>query len=379
MRRYSSVWSGRRCVSTVRTSRANYFPSSFQNVRWRAAGPLKLARIFDTQAPYAMLTDASLFRQLFDAAPDGVMVCDACEHDMPVVYANRAMETLTGYELAQIVGRNPRFLYGADKAQEGLVKLRAAIAAGTGCRVVLRNVRADRTLFFNDITLAPLRDANGNVTHFASFHRLGAGQMRVVPSEPADPAVTTNSMLAYVRDDMLTGLLRRPYFEDLLQRDWGLAQRESRRLTLIVFDLDFFDQYRSIFGRQGADQCFRRISRVIAGCFRRATDTCARLDDDQVIVLAMGMDEPEANKFAHSILGRVQDLAIHHPRSSVSRYVTVSAGIATLVPGPGDRKEHLMSAVQDAVRRAKELGRNRVVTAPLKTHAPAAAPRSVNS
>lgn len=312
-----------------------------------------------------MKSDPNLFRQLFDAAPEGVMVSDACAHDMPVVYANRAMEKLTGYPVEQIVGRNPRFLYGADKAQDGLTKLRTAVAAGTGCRVVLRNVRADRTLFFNDITLVPLRDANGGLTHFASFHRVGTGQLRADPAEQSDPALSTNSMLAYVRDDMLTGLLRRPYFEDLLQRDWGLSQREARRLTLIAFDLDFFDQYRTIFGRQGADQCFRRIARLIAGCFRRATDTCARLDEDQIVVLALGMDEPEANKFAQSILGRVHDLAIHHPRSSVSRYVTVSAGIATLVPGPGDRKEQLMSAMQGAVRRAKELGRNRVVSAVL--------------
>jgi len=323
-----------------------------------------------------MYTDPNLFRMLFEAAPEGVMVCDACAHDTPVVYANRAMEALTGYPHEQIVGRNPRFLYGADKAQDGLIKMRAALASGTGCRVVLRNVRADRTLFFNDITLVPLRDANGNLTHFASFHRAGAGQLRSESTEHTDPALSTNSMLAYVRDDMLTGLLRRSYFEDLLQRDWGLAQRESRRLTLIVFDLDFFEQYRGIFGRQGADQCFRRISRVIAGCFRRATDTCARLADDQVVVMAMGMDEPEANKFAQSILARVQDLAIHHPRSSVSRYVTVSAGIATMVPGPGDRKEHLMSAVQEALKRAKELGRNRVETAPVRQQQSVAAPRS---
>jgi diguanylate cyclase (GGDEF)-like protein len=149
----------------------------------------------------------------------------------------------------------------------------------------------------------------------------------------------------------------------LLQRDWGLAQRESRRLTLIAFDLDFFEQYRDVFGRQGADQCFRRIARVVAGCFRRSTDLCGRLDEDQVIALTVGMEEADANKFAESILTRVRDLAIHHPRSSVSRYVTVSAGVATMTPGPDDNKDQLIGAVLGAMRRAKDLGRNRVVVA----------------
>ena len=310
-----------------------------------------------------MQTDPNLLRVLFDAAPEGVMVCDARAHDMPVVYVNRAMEQLTGYPVSEIQGRNPRFLYGSDKNQEALGRFRAAIAEGVGCHVVVRNTRADGTLFFNDVTLVPLRDAEGTLTHFASFHREGAGQLKPEPAAPGDPLISTQTMLAYVRDDKLTGLLRRSYFEDLLQRDWGLAQRESRRLTLIAFDLDFFEQYRDVFGRQGADQCFRRIARVIAGCFRRSTDMCGRLDDDQVIALTVGMEEVDANKFAESILTRVRDLAIHHPRSSVSRYVTVSAGIATMVPGPDANKDQLIGAVLGAMRRAKDLGRNRVVSA----------------
>jgi diguanylate cyclase (GGDEF)-like protein/PAS domain S-box-containing protein len=310
-----------------------------------------------------MQTDPTLLRVLFDAAPEGVMVCDAHAHDLPVVYANRAMEQLTGYPVAEILGRNPRFLYGPDKEQEPLKRLRAALSEGVGCHVVVRNVRADGTVFFNDVTLVPLRDANNKLTHYASFHREGAGQLKPEPPAQGEPALSTQTMLAYVRDDKLTGLLRRSYFEDLLQRDWGLAQRESRRLTLIAFDLDFFEQYRDVFGRQGADQCFRRIARVIAGCFRRSTDMCGRLDEDQVIALTVGMEEADANQFAENILTRVRDLAIHHPRSSISRFVTVSAGVATLVPGPDANKDQLIGAVLGAMRRAKDLGRNRVVVA----------------
>lgn len=309
-----------------------------------------------------MQTDPNLLRVLFDAAPEGVMVCDANSPDMPVVYANRAMEHLTGYPPESIIGRNPRFLYGAEPDQTSLTRLRSALREGVGCHVIVRNTRADGIVFFNDITLVPLRDAEGKLTHFASFHREGVGQLKPEPTA-ADPVLSTQTMLAYVRDDKLTGLLRRSYFEDLLQRDWGLAQRESRRLTLIAFDLDFFDQYRDVFGRQGADQCFRRIARVIAGCFRRSTDLCGRLDDDQVIALTVGMEDVDANKFAESILSRVRDLAIHHPRSSISRYVTISAGVATTVPGADASKDQLIGAVLGALRRAKDLGRNRVVIA----------------
>jgi diguanylate cyclase (GGDEF)-like protein/PAS domain S-box-containing protein len=310
-----------------------------------------------------MNADPVLLRTLFDAAPEGVMVCDAVAADTPIVYVNKAMEQLTGYACADMQGRNPRFLYAADRDQDGIKRLRAALAEGAGCHVTVRNFRRDGTLFFNDLTLVPLRDAQGRLTHFASFHREPAGPMRAANGEFKDAMLSTQTMLAYVRDDKLTGLLRRSYFEDLLQRDWGLAQRESRRLTLVTFDLDFFTQYREVFGTQGGDQCFRRIARVIAGCFRRSTDLCARLDDDQVIALTVGMEAADATRFAESILTRVRDLAIHHPRSSVSRYVTVSAGIASLVPGVEANKDALIGSALGALRRAKELGRNRVVVA----------------
>jgi diguanylate cyclase (GGDEF)-like protein/PAS domain S-box-containing protein len=322
-----------------------------------------------------MNTDPNLLRVLFDAAPEGVMVCDARMPDWPVVYVNRAMEQLTGYPIAEFYGRNPRFLYAADGQQEGLTNMRAALKDGVGCHVVVRNIRQDGTVFFNDITLVPLHDESGTLTHYASFHREGAGSLKAAMVAAANEQanengnkegkdlINTQTMLAYVRDDKLTGLLRRSYFEDLLQRDWGLAQRESRRLTLIVFDLDFFGQYRDVFGKQGADQCFRRIARVLAGCFRRSTDLCGRMDEDQVVALTVGMNDAEASRFVDSILSRIRDLAIHHPRSSISRYVTVSAGVSSMVPGPDTSKDQLIGGALGALRRAKDLGRNRVVCA----------------
>jgi diguanylate cyclase (GGDEF)-like protein/PAS domain S-box-containing protein len=308
-----------------------------------------------------MSSDPTLLRILFDAAPEGVMVCSAVAPDYAVVYMNRAMEHLTGYMQQDAQGRSPHFLHSDDE-QESVARLRSAFAEGVGCHVVVRSTRRDDSIFYDDITLVPLRSDDGTLTHFATFHRESSGPSKA--EQMGNPELlSTQSMLAYVRDDKLTGLLRRSYFEDLLGRDWGMAQRESRRLTLVVFDLDFFMQYREVFGKQGADQCFRRISRVIAGCFRRATDLCGRLDEDQVIAMSMGTENTDIAEFAEKILVRVRDLAIHHPRSSISRYVTASAGIASMLPGPDASKEQLMGAALGALRRAKDLGRNRVVCA----------------
>lgn len=310
-----------------------------------------------------MSVDAMLLQSLVEAAPDGMVICDARAADRPVVFVNTAMEKLTGYDAAFIRGRNLRFLQGEDHEQEGLAKIRVALQDGVSCHTTLRNYRRDGTMFWNEVTIQPLRDASGTVTHFAGFHREGGDRLRLSESrDKTDPSLNTQTMLAYLRDDKLTGLLRRTYFEELVKRDWGLAQRESRRLSFLVFDLDCYAVYKDTFGKSGSDQSLKRISRVISGCFRRASDLCGRFDEDQIAALTTGLDLAQASKLAEAVLGRVRDLAIHHPRSTVSRYVTASAGVVSLVPPHDAAPERIYDLALKALRDAKDLGRNRVVS-----------------
>jgi len=317
---------------------------------------------------HEMSVEPKVLQALVEASPEPVAVCEAQSGNWHVVYANPALEQLTGYEASSILGRNLRFLHGDDSDQEGLTKIRAALKDGVACRTTVRNYRRDGTMFWNDLTLTPLRDEKGQLTHFASFHR-EAGE-RVRPDarngEQKDPAMSTQTMMAYLRDDKLTGLLRRPYFEDLIKRDWGLAQRESRRLSFLVFDLDCYAQYKEVFGKPGADQSFRRIARVVGACFRRASDLCGRFDEDQVAALTTGLDLAQASKLADTVLARIRDLAIHHPRSNVSRYVTASAGVVSLVPAHDCPPTRAYEGALKALNDAKELGRNRVVSRELE-------------
>lgn len=300
--------------------------------------------------------DPRLLQTLVDCAPDGVIICEARDGDWQAIFANSAMEHLTGYAADEIVGRNLRFLQAEDNEQEGLAKIRSALRDGGACQTTLRNYRRDGTMFWNEVTLTPLRSPQGEVTHYASFHREGGDRLRIETRESRDPSMNTQTMLAYLRDDKLTGLLRRTYFEELIKRDWGLAQRESRRLSFLVFDLDCFSQYKDVFGRPGADQSFRRIARVIGGCFRRASDLCGRFDEDQIAALTTGLDLVQASKLAEAVLARVRDLAIHHPRSNVSRYVTASAGVVSLVPphdaAPTRIYDSALRALKDADRKS---------------------------
>ncbi|MBI1765355.1 MAG: PAS domain S-box protein [Acidobacteria bacterium] len=104
-----------------------------------------------------------------EASAFPILIADAQAPDMPLIYVNPAFERTTGYSAAEVRGKNCRFLQGAEREQPGLVELRAALNEGRDCTITLRNYRKDGTLFWNELTVSPVRDAQGAVTHFVGF------------------------------------------------------------------------------------------------------------------------------------------------------------------------------------------------------------------
>lgn len=115
--------------------------------------------------------DESLKTRTMDEAPIGITVADATEPDMPLVYVNAAFERITGYTPEYAVGRNCRFMQGEATREEPVAEMRAAIEAGEATSVEIRNYRRDGDLFWNEVTIAPLRNDRGQITHYVGFQR----------------------------------------------------------------------------------------------------------------------------------------------------------------------------------------------------------------
>ncbi|MBU3759891.1 MAG: PAS domain-containing protein [Candidatus Omnitrophica bacterium] len=111
-------------------------------------------------------TDLKLLYRALDAASCAIVVADALDPAFPLIYVNAAFEQITGYSPKETLGRNCRFLQGTDKMQEGLVRLRKALAKHQGCEVILKNYRKDGTLFWNELRISPVTDARGRLTHY---------------------------------------------------------------------------------------------------------------------------------------------------------------------------------------------------------------------
>jgi PAS domain S-box-containing protein len=104
-----------------------------------------------------------------DSASCGITVADATQADMPLIYVNRTFELMTGYPVAEVLGRNCRFLQGPERDQPGLEEIRRALAERREVEVVLRNYRKDGALFWNEVRLAPVFDDRGRLTHYVGI------------------------------------------------------------------------------------------------------------------------------------------------------------------------------------------------------------------
>ncbi len=294
-------------------------------------------------------------RGVVESAPEGIAICDASSPDFPVIFVNAAFVQMCGYPASALLGTNLRVLQGTDRDQEGRVRLAEAVGKGEPARVLIRNYRPDGSMFWNETVIHPVRAA-GTLTHFIGYHRDASDRMKQAERLPS-------GLPSWLREDRLTGLHSRAYFEELLQRDWQLAQRDSHEIGLTLFDIDDLGAYNDKFDRSAGDACIRRIARVIGASYRRGGDLVGRWEGGTFVVLTQGEAAEKATQYAQVVRDRVRALLMHHPTAGAGRYVTVSAGIASLVPPRTLALEGLLKACQTALRRAKKNGKDGIATA----------------
>ncbi len=303
--------------------------------------------------------DNAMYRRLVETSPEGVVLVDAQNPVHPVVYVNPAFEALSGYPSIELVGRNLRLLQGDDREQDARHRLREALTRGDPCRVLLRNYRKDGSLFWNETSILPLKDAAGQVTHFIGHHRDAGERLRIDPKVSRDSLSGAHQPSAIVvRDDRLTGLFTLPYLEELLKRDWAVAQREKRSIAVFAIDIDALDLYNTTFGRAAGDSTIRRVAHVVSGCLRRSSDITARIDGGSLVAFAPGVTHEAALRLGQMMAERVRELRIHHPRSAVLRYISISVGVCAAVPEAEQSCATLLEKAQVQLQQAKKAGRN---------------------
>jgi diguanylate cyclase (GGDEF)-like protein len=280
----------------------------------------------------------------------------------PALLAEVLRHALDGVAVVESGGGAPRIVY-ANATLAGLLRRPEEWPAGHALEDVEIEAPADPNATTVGIgQRVRLRRADGTTLECERWAMLLSDGKMALHYRPL-PRSAPGALAAAV--DRSSGLSTPEHLLEVLRRDWSIAQRDGRTVTVMRFDVDGCRDYHEVFGRGATENALRQVARTIAACMRRSGDVVARLADGEYLAFAVSL-EPEAGcQHAERIVARVRDLAILHPRSPTGRYLTVSAGVVSSVPPRDAGSEVLIAAVQRAVAEARTQGGNRAVAGSL--------------
>jgi diguanylate cyclase (GGDEF)-like protein len=198
-----------------------------------------------------------------------------------------------------------------------------------------------------------------------ALHRIESMRSKVLDMS-RDLAMANRELEKLSRQDGLTGIANRRHFDSYLEAELRRAAREHQPLALILADVDSFKAFNDYYGHQAGDDCLREIATVLISAGRRPADFPARYGGEEFTMILPGTTLEGAVDVAKSIQGAIEGLEIAHARSAVSKKITLSQGVASLVPTPETKPEAIIELADQALYQAKQQGRNRYVVATVK-------------
>lgn len=161
--------------------------------------------------------------------------------------------------------------------------------------------------------------------------------------------------------DGLTGLYNRRIFDEHMERLWRQSRREDTQLTLLLVDIDHFKDFNDFYGHQAGDDALKQVARVIGESAQRPLDIATRYGGEEFALLLYGPASEYGREFPEQLREAVMALRIPHKHSPTAPSLTVSIGVAIMMPGAERSMAGAIQLADEALYQAKEEGRNRVV------------------
>lgn len=279
-----------------------------------------------------------LHERALHATSNGLVIT-GCENDEhPIEYVNPAFERITGYSVAEVIGRDSRFMAAPGLDETERTELRVALRQHREVNVVFRNRRKNGDIFWNDLTITPVDDGHGKVSHFIG-----------VISDVTALRQRTEHLEHEVNHDALTGLANRTLLWDRLEQALHIAHRNKSLVATMLLDLNGFKQINDTYGHQAGDAVLKAVARRLQAAVRE-TDTVARLSGDEfVLVLA---NQPSL-RYTMRMIERLR-FSMAAPVTLGTATVAVGASMGVSVyPHDGANALELIRAADTAMYQAK--------------------------
>ena len=168
--------------------------------------------------------------------------------------------------------------------------------------------------------------------------------------------------------DPLTSLLNRGAINQGLETIVHYARREKRYLSLLLVDVDYFKRYNDFYGHTEGDNALIKVANSLAHCCRRSLDFAGRYGGEEFILVWFDTKPEESDHLAALVKDKIAELQIDHQQSDVSRYLTLSGGLVTLIPSDSTTVQSLVNKADELLYQAKHKGRNQICIYQYKHH-----------
>jgi diguanylate cyclase (GGDEF)-like protein/PAS domain S-box-containing protein len=320
------------------STRADAFDADIMHDLSRFANQVAISLLAARDQEQIRLQTAAL-----EAAANAVVITD---RDGQILWVNRAFTDLTGYSAWEALHNTPRILKSGNQGDQFYKQMWETVLAGRIWRGELYNRRKDGTLYAEEMTITPVRDAAGEIAHFIA-----------VKQDISERKRQEERLRHLAMHDPVTDLANRRSLAETLERAVNRSKL-GRPGALLLLDLDNFKQVNDLLGHAAGDQLIVSVAHRLRSRLR-PFDLLARWGGDEFAVLledaAAGEAEAIGARLVEAVGEARQDLG-HYPHP-----LGVSIGV---VPVTGDRDARSVMAMADrALYRAKEAGGNRVVLA----------------
>lgn len=288
-------------------------------------------------------SELRLLKRGIEASPNGVVMADATQPHLPLVYVNSAFTEITGYSAEEALGRNCRFLQGDDTNAEAVEEMRRGIAQHQDVQVLLRNYRRDGSLFWNQLSVSPVFDEYGLCTHFIGI------QQDITRQREQEARLAYQSA-----HDPLTGLSNVGALQARLERDFQNCSTQAQSLAVLYIDLDNFKPVNDALGHGMGDLLLKTVAQRLLDIVSAGAHVARLSSDEFVVLVAPFHNEHDVIALAGRILA-----AIAQPFTLYQHclHVSASIGIASN-KGSVTKANELLHHASLAMEDAKRQGRN---------------------
>jgi diguanylate cyclase (GGDEF)-like protein/PAS domain S-box-containing protein len=299
---------------------------------------------------------ATDFRSLAENSAD--VICRVGP-DLAFVYLSGSVFDVLGWTPEELIGKSPPFLVVAEDLPVLAASHADTLTQSAQRRPIsLRMRKKDGSIVWMEVSARLVNEPGSSGRHTVIVMR-DVSERKAHEQELAELALT----------DGLTGLANRRSFDETIRREWLRTLDEASAISLMLLDLDHFEEFNDRYGQETGDDCLRAASGAIRTTIR-ATDTACRYAEELAVILP-ATEAGEAARVAEAVRLAIERLGLPPGANAETGHrLTASIGVSTALARHGGTvrmPEALVMAADDALYKAKHGGRNRVATTPLFT------------